>query len=126
MKFIYAFVLTALCITVFSTANARDFGILGIPEPVTVTTTDMAKDAYTLLLDSDDPCAKFYITNMDASQDVTVTYNNLTYTVVDDFIVVAAGATIERDGQVPDGVYCGVTQNTVGTVGVSVKYESWK
>jgi hypothetical protein len=104
---------------------AREFFPLGIPEPVTVTTTDMALNNYTKLLDSDVSHSKFYITNLDASQSITITYNNLTYTVVDDYFLLAAGSTIEREGQVPNGVYCGVT-DTTGPVSVSVKFESWK
>jgi hypothetical protein len=105
---------------------AREFFPLGIPEPVTVTTTDMALDEYTQLLDSDLSCSKIYITNLDAaSQDIRITYNSLTWTVVDDYITLAAGATIERDGQTANGVYCGVTA-TAGAISTKVKFESWK
>lgn len=125
MKIVYTIILFTLCMMIFSVSSARDFFILGVPEPVTVTTTDMVLNNYTQLLDSDVSHSKFYITNLDASQSVTITYNSLTYTVVDDYTTIAAGATIERDGQVPDGVYCGVT-DTSGPVSVSVKFESWK
>jgi hypothetical protein len=126
-------------------ASATSYYLGGVPTNVTVTTTDVSMTAitdsgntkcvWTQLLDSDDSCAGFYITNPGRTYNIRVTYNSAyfgtTYTVNDYITIISSDTEVfKRDFYATSGVYVTTTFTTVydGMTAptVSIHYESFK
>lgn len=108
-----------------------------VPMPVTITATVLgntyaANTTWTQASNSDAACSFWYAKETTGSYNLYYTFNNgyTTETGVDDFMVLAAGSTLSREGYCDTGVYFKVTYAASHAGGVAadveVKFESWR
>ena len=117
--------IAAICLLTI-TAKA-DMYTIGVPTSLTVTTTTVGT-SWTLLLDSDlsspKPAKKWRIYEKTSAFDMHYTYNNLTWTVVDDYLTCPSGTQACYYMAIPTGIYVKTTWAASGNI--SVQFESVK
>jgi hypothetical protein len=108
---------------------------LRVPRPLTITATAISNTyagttKWVKLLDSGlGKCETFYVAEPGGVYNFYYTFNYLTYTVVDDYMLYTGKATpMDRSGYTPNGFWAKVTFTSVdadGAAAITLRYESW-